>query len=115
MGANDSEQEYLEDADVLCCMQKSDECEALVHSLQIIENPQMRYLLASITPSITNEQTLQQRTAKGARAPDGFRITIIVAPQLKAFMASSLPGWKKTYYYSRFIFITVKNNNVVLL
>ena len=94
MGANDSEQEFLDDVDVLRCVQKSDECEALVHSLQIIENPQMRYLLASITPSVSvsGEQALQQIPAKGPRQPGGLRITMIVAPELKAFMTSTLPG-----------------------
>ena len=40
--------EELDEMDVLKCAQMSEVCESLVHSLQIIENPQMRYLLASV-------------------------------------------------------------------
>jgi hypothetical protein len=87
MSASDSEQE-LDDLDVLKCAQKTEECDTLVHSLQMMENPQMRYLLAAVSPAAK----AARRKPRGPR-PDGeSSVTLIVAPKMMAGMVKTLPG-----------------------
>lgn len=78
MAASDSEQE-LETSDVIKLAQKTHELENIVKSLQTMENPQMRYLLAS--------------ALKRPLEPDrNYPVTMIVAQQLTAKMCKTLPG-----------------------
>lgn len=72
--------EELDEMDVLKCAQMSEVCESLVHSLQIIENPQMRYLLASVSPKLV------QQGPRGNRPRGDEPVTYIVAPKLQAGM-----------------------------
>ena len=72
--------------DVLRCAQMSELCESLVHSLQIIENPQMRYLLASVSPK------LARQGPRGNRPEGDEPVTYIVAPKLRAGMVKFYEG-----------------------
>ncbi|XP_020606708.1 SHC SH2 domain-binding protein 1 homolog B-like [Orbicella faveolata] len=79
MGGSDLGEE-LDEMDVLRCAQMSEMCESLVHSLQIIENPQMRYLLATVSPKMTRQGP------RGNRPEGDEPVTYIVAPKLRAGM-----------------------------
>ena len=87
MSASDFEQD-LDEMDVLRCAEKSEECETLVHSLQIMENPQMRCLFATASPGIPF--SLQQ--PKGPRPEGKTPVTVIVSERLEAKMVKHLPG-----------------------
>ncbi|XP_015760406.1 PREDICTED: SHC SH2 domain-binding protein 1-like isoform X2 [Acropora digitifera] len=80
MAAKELDQE-LDEVDVLRCAQMFEFCESLAHSLQIIENPQMRYLLATVTPKMA--RGIEPR---GNRTEEDDPITYIVAPKLQAGM-----------------------------
>ncbi|XP_028392422.1 SHC SH2 domain-binding protein 1 homolog B-like isoform X2 [Dendronephthya gigantea] len=79
MSASDSEQE-LDTSDVFMLAQKTHEFESIVRSLQTMEDPQMRYLLASVN-SKTQDEKGQIRT---------YPVTMIVAEKLMAKMTKSL-------------------------
>ena len=78
--------EELDEMDLLKCAQMSEVCESLVHSLQIIENPQMRYLLASVSPKLV------QQGPRGNRPRGDEPVTYIVAPKLQAGMVKFYEG-----------------------
>ncbi|KXJ17847.1 SHC SH2 domain-binding protein 1-like B [Exaiptasia diaphana] len=84
MATSDSEQE-LDDLDVLKCALKNEECNTLVHSLQMMENPQMRYLLAAVSPGAKAALT----KPRGPRS-DAEPCTLIVAKKLMAYMVKNL-------------------------
>jgi len=85
IGASDLDQE-LDEMDVLKCAQMSEFCESLAHSLQIIENPQMRYLLASVSPKMIRQKP------RGIRKEGDDPVTFIVAPKLQAGMLKCFQG-----------------------
>lgn len=85
MAAKDLDQE-LDEMDVLRCAQMSEFCESLAHSLQIIENPQMRYLLATVSPKMARQNP------RGNRAEGEDSVTYIVAPKLQAGMVKFFQG-----------------------
>ena len=85
IGASDLDQE-LDEMDVLKCAQMSEFCESLAHSLQIIENPQMRYLLASVSPKMIRQKP------RGIRKEGDEPVTFIVAPKLQAGMLKCFQG-----------------------
>ena len=85
MAASDLDQE-LDEMDVLKCAQMSEFCESLVHSLQIIENPQMRYLLATVSPKMVRQKP------RGNRTEEDGPVTYIVAPKLQAGMVKFFQG-----------------------
>lgn len=85
IGASDLDQE-LDEMDVLKCAQMSEFCESLAHSLQIIENPQMRYLLASVSPKMIRQKP------RGIRKEGDDPVTFIVAPRLQAGMLKCFQG-----------------------
>ena len=80
MSASDSEQE-LDTSDVCILAQKTHELEDIVRSLQTMEDPQMRYLLASASSK-------KQAEMGGIRT---YPVTMIVAEKLTAKMTKSLP------------------------
>lgn len=92
MAAKDLDQE-LDEMDVLKCAQMSECCESLVHSLQIIENPQMRYLLATVSPQMARQKP------RGSRTEGDDPVTYIVAPKLRAGMVKFLQGTLTTTNY----------------
>ena len=96
----DFEQE-LDDVDVLKCAQMSEECESLAHSLQIMENPQMRYFLASVSP------TAAGRGLKCSRAVGEEPVTFIVSPKLHAGMVKSFAGRANKFHHALICFIRV--------
>lgn len=85
MGGSDLGEE-LDEMEVLRCAQVSEICESLVHSLQILENPQMRYLLATVSPKMTRQGP------RGNRPEGDEPVTYIVAPKLRAGMVKTLQG-----------------------
>ena len=85
MAVSDLDQE-LDEMDVLKCAQISEVCESLAHSLQIIENPQMRYLLAAVSPKMARQKLRSNRT-EGDEP-----VTYIVAPKLQAGMVKYFQG-----------------------
>lgn len=85
MGGSDLDEE-LDEMDVLRCAQVSEMCESLVHSLQIIENPQMRYLLATVSPKMARQGP------QGNRPEGDEPVTYIVAPKLRAGMLKTFQG-----------------------
>ncbi|EDO37070.1 predicted protein [Nematostella vectensis] len=87
MAISDPEQE-LDDLDVLKCAQKTEECEVLVHSLQMMENPHLRFLLAAVSPAA--KAALQK--PRGYHPEGKPPATLIVTSELKAGMTKSLPG-----------------------
>lgn len=103
MGGSDLGEE-LDEMDVLRCAQMSEMCESLVHSLQIIENPQMRYLLATVSPKMTRQGP------RGNRPEGDEPVTYIVAPKLRA-------GMLKTFQGNLFcvIYLELPSNSKVLL
>lgn len=86
MAAKELDQE-LDEVDVLRCAQMSEFCESLAHSLQIIENPQMRYLLATVTPKMA-----RYIEPRGNRTGEDDPVTYIVAPKLQAGMVKFFQG-----------------------
>ena len=78
----------LDEVDVVKCAEKSKECEALVHALQMMENPQMRNLFSLTSPGLRSVLM----GPSGARPDGGKPVTIIVAQQLEARMVKHLPG-----------------------
>lgn len=80
MSTKELDQE-LDEVDVLRCAQISEFCESLAHSLQIIENPQMRYLLATVTPKMA-----RHIEPRGNRTEGDDPVTYIVAPKFQARM-----------------------------
>ena len=85
MGGSDFGEE-LDEMDILRCAQVSEICESLVHSLQILENPQMRYLLATVSPK------LSRQGPRGNRPEGDEPVTYIVAPKLRAGMFKTFQG-----------------------
>lgn len=85
MGGSDLGEE-LDEMEVLRCAQVSEICESLVHSLQILENPQMRYLLATVSPKMIRQGP------RGNRPEGDEPVTYIVAPKLRAGMVKTLQG-----------------------
>lgn len=79
MSASDSEQE-LDTSDVFVLAQKTHELEDIVRSLQTMEDPQMRYLLASVN---------SRKPAKMGEVRT-YPVTLIVAEKLRAKMTKSL-------------------------
>lgn len=85
MSASDSDQE-LDDLEVLKCAMKTEECNTLVQSLQMMENPQMRYLLAAVSPGAKAALT----KPRGQRNDESC--ALIVADKLMVYMVKDLPG-----------------------
>ena len=85
MGGSDFGEE-LDEMDILRCAQVSEICESLVHSLQILENPQMRYLLATVSPK------LSRQGPRGNRPEGDEPVTYIVVPKLRAGMVKTFQG-----------------------
>lgn len=85
MGGSDFGEE-LDEMDILRCAQVSEICESLVHSLQILENPQMRYLLATVSPK------LSRQGPRGNRPEGDEPVTYVVAPKLRAGMVKTFQG-----------------------
>lgn len=82
---SDSDRE-LNDLDVLKCAMTTEECTTLVHSLEMMENSQMRYLLAAVSPGAKAALT----RPKGQRNDGPW--TMIIADKLMAYMVKQLPG-----------------------
>ena len=89
MAGKDLDQQ-LDEMDVLRCAQLSEFCESLAHSLQIIENPQMRYLLATVSPKMGRQKP------RGDRTNGDEPVTYIIAPKLQAGMVKFFQGTQYT-------------------
>lgn len=86
LAANSDSDSELNDLDVLKCAMKTEECTTLVHSLEMMENSQLRYLLAAVSPGAKAALT----RPKGQRNDEPR--TMIVADKLMAHMVKQLPG-----------------------